>query len=264
MKFAIISDIHVGEEGEHKGVMRKLSRYSMQFLKDFIARMNVDIKPEFVVNLGDAISGKSAETNVQNLHTVLEALKQIESPVFNLVGNHEQWANTREELELALGLDSLYFSIDLGEYHLLFLLSESFQGADAEVGVEQKKWLKTDLEKSDKRTLVFIHHPLADQSQVGNFWFEGRENRALVGNRHEIRDIFETSGSVVAVFNGHTHWNKMDVHNGIPYFNITSIVENFRNDGTPSASYAIVDVDENEIHVDIVGEDRAHYTYAFT
>ena len=111
---------------------------------------------------------------------------------------------------------------------------------------------------SEERFLTFVRNDVRGRKR------RGRENRALVGNRKEIRDIFEESGKVIAVFNGHTHWNKMDVHNGIPYFNITSIVENFRNDGTPSASYAIVDIDENEIHVEIGGEDRAHYMYAFT
>ena len=86
---------------------------------------------------------------------------------------------------------------------------------------------------------------------------------ALVANRSEIRDIFEKSGKVLAVFNGHVHWNRMDIHNGIPYFNITSIVENFKNDDTPSESFAVVDLHHESITVDIRGNDSAHFQHSF-
>ncbi len=263
MKFAIISDIHLGQESEFKGVVRKLSRHSKRLLEKFIIDMNVDVRPEFVVNLGDLINDVEREEDIENLKYVLEQQKQLDCPVHNLVGNHEQWTLSREDMEGFYGMKPLYYSTDTDTHHLIFMLSEAGNGEDSYVGTEQLSWLQEDLEVTNKPTIVFTHHALADQDLTGNFWFEGRENRALVTNRDEVRNIFESSGKVIAVFNGHTHWNKMDVHNGIPYFTITSIVENYKNEDIPSESYAVIDVNEAEIKVDVRGNDTAQHTFTF-
>ena len=262
MKFAIISDIHVGEESEHKGVIRKLSRYSLKFLDDFIARMNTEVKPGFVVNLGDMINDVSYEADVKNLKLVLEALKRLTCPVFHLAGNHEQWTIEKKELESLIG-GPVHYSFDASAYHGIVLFSEAYKGEDSTIGDEQKTWLQKELQNTHKKILVFVHHSLADQDLTGNFWFDERPNRALIGNREEIRKIMEESGKVVAVFNGHVHWNRMDVHNGIPYFNIQSLVENFNSDGVPAECHAVVEIDDKGIDVDVVGTDKAHYQYEF-
>ena len=98
----------------------------------------------------------------------------------------------------------------------------------------------------------------------GNFWFENAPDKALLGNRKQIRKIFEESGRVKAVISAHQHWNKMFVHNGIPYFTITSLVENFTNDGLPSEAHTIVSLGDDKITVDVKGNDPAEYKLAFT
>jgi alkaline phosphatase len=263
MKFAIISDIHLGEEKESKGVIRKLTRYSKQFLQEFIEKMNVIEKPEFVANLGDSISDAEKEIDIANLTHVRDSLNGLSCPVYNLVGNHEQWTLNRAELQSLLNIKSLHYSVDCGDYHIVILFSEAFQGEDPTIGEQQRQWLLEDLANTTKKTLVFVHHSLAEQDLIGNFWFEGRPNRALIENRDEIRRILEDSGKVVGVFNGHVHWNRIDVHNGIPYFTINSIVENFKNDGMPSGSFALVDVTDERIEVEVRGADSAHYEFMY-
>jgi len=46
MKFAIITDIHLGPEGFHKGILRKVNKDVKIFLADFVKEMNKNIKPE--------------------------------------------------------------------------------------------------------------------------------------------------------------------------------------------------------------------------
>ncbi|MDB5237771.1 MAG: hypothetical protein JWM46_41 [Candidatus Kaiserbacteria bacterium] len=262
MRFAIISDIHVGDEAEYKGVVRKLSRHSVPFLTDFVEKMKGE-PLDLVVNLGDAINDVEHDVDVANLKMVLNKLDDLTVPVINLVGNHEQWAMNETELEEILGIESLYYSKDINGHHIVALHSEAFLGEDSKIGDEQKEWLVDDLKHTDLPAIVFIHHPLADQDLTGNFWFEGKPSRGLLSNRQEVREILERSGKVIAVFNGHTHWNKMNVHNDIPYFNINSIVENFRNDDTPSGCYALVTIDSKSVSVDIRGTDAQQYQFAF-
>ena len=83
----------------------------------------------------------------------------------------------------------------------------------------------------------------------------------MIHHREEIRKILEDSKKVRAVFNGHLHWNKMDVHNGIPYFNIQSLVENFKGEDQPSKTWAIVEITPKAINVDIQGADKQMYLH---
>lgn len=258
MKFAIVSDIHIGQEEEYKGVVRKMSRHSLSFLNSFIDKMNNEVKPLFVVNLGDSINDISHDVDVLNLKIAFGNLSKLNCPVYNLVGNHEQKTIEIDELEKLFNHKPLYYSFDQENYHFIVLFSER---KDLLVFDDQKNWLKKDLDNTNKKTVVFVHHALADQDLTGNFWFENNPKRSLVKNREEIRQILENSKKVVAVFNGHLHWNKMDVHNDIPYFNIQSLVENFKNEDIPSNSYAIIELTPEIIDVDIQGADREHYSY---
>jgi len=52
MKFAILTDIHLGPEGYYKGVLRKINKDAKVFLNNFITEMNDNVNPDFVVVLG--------------------------------------------------------------------------------------------------------------------------------------------------------------------------------------------------------------------
>lgn len=94
---------------------------------------------------------------------------------------------------------------------------------------------------------------MADQDLTGNPWFEGKPKQCLVSNRAEIRNIFSESNKIIASFNGHLHWDKQDYHDNIPYFTIQSLTENEEDKGIASKAYAIVNIDDNKINIDIKG-----------
>jgi hypothetical protein len=85
----------------------------------------------------------------------------------------------------------------------------------------------------------------------------------LLHNRKQLRKLLEHHGIVIAVFNGHQHWNRMHIHNGIPYFTITSLVENFRNDGVPNKAHTVVNLGSNQILVEVKGNDPAKFEFSF-
>ncbi len=108
-----------------------------------------------------------------------------------------------------------------------------------------------------------MHHSAADQDLRGNRWFEGRAHVCLVRERRKIRALLEAHGDVRAVFNGHLHWNHLDLIAGIPYVTVQSLIENLDDDapGRAAAAHAVVRVSDRRIVVEIEGAERARYQF---
>jgi hypothetical protein len=53
----------------------------------------------------------------------------------------------------------------------------------------------------------------------------------------------------------------MHVHNSIPYFTVTSLVENFNNDGIASKAHTVVNVNSSKIVVQVRGNDPAQFVF---
>lgn len=265
MIFAVISDIHLGPEGySDRGDLRKLAKHSKELVNDFVNTMNNKVHPSFVVQLGDVIEDDTPASDKKNYRDILELLSKLGCPLYNVVGNHDiKNLSEREIMELT-GQDTLYYAFNGHGYHFITLFSKRDEGGNITVSEPQVQWLAQDLIKTDLGVIVFIHHSLADQDLTGNYWFEGLPQHCLITNRQIIRKILENSGQVKAVINGHLHWNRMHIHNKIPYFNFQSLVENFRDNNIPSASYAIVELDDKQIKVKVVGNDPAHYLFSYS
>ena len=263
MRFAVINDIHHGREELSKGVNRKLSRYSKELLIEFIEKMNTEIKPDFLVQLGDVVQDANYEEDTKNFKEVVNELKKLNCPVYHLVGNHDYLNIPEKELLTILNYKTFWYSCDNDKYHLIFLYSRQRPKNNITVSDEQVRWFSKDLEETNKKTLIFIHHSLANQNIKGNFWFDGRPDHCLVKQREEIRALIENSGKVIAVFNAHLHWNNITVHKCIPYITVQSLVENFNNDEVPSKSFTIVDLNEKYIYVKVYGNDGMEYKHYF-
>lgn len=273
MKFAIINDMHIGplDSGHYKGVQRKLTAESERLIKRFVNEMNAEEHPEFVVNLGDSIEDiNDRSVDIKSFKKTIGLLSDLKMPAYTLVGNHDVRTLTQKEIAGMLGYDKMYYSFDSGDHHFTVLSFEmtgdhtrNLGAITADVPQEQIEWLGADLAKTNRPTVVFIHYGLAEDDMKGNFWFENAPHLALIGNRGEVRKMLEGSGRVKAVFSAHQHWNRMHVHNNIPYFTVTSVVENFNNDGVPSEAYTVVELNDDSIEVDVKGNDPAKYEFSF-
>lgn len=273
MKFAIINDTHVGPltSGYHKGVQRKLVSESERLVKDFVKRMNNEEHPEFVIHLGDLIEDvNNKAVDIQSFKKIISLLTPLKMPIKYLIGNHDIRTLTEKDISELLGYNHMYYSFDYGAFHFVALSFEMtgdhtrvVSDIRAAVYSDQVSWIKNDLSKTNKPTIIFIHYGLIDDDMKGNFWFESESHFAVLRNNEEIRNIFEKSGKVKAVISAHQHWNKMHVKNGIPYFIVTSMVENFNNDGVASEAYSIVELDEKKIVIDVRGNDPAHFKFNF-
>lgn len=260
MKLSIISDIHFGPERYHQGVLRKMGKQAPVFLNKFVVEMN-RAKPTFVVVLGDLIEDDCEVSDEKNITQIMKSLTKLECPVHYVAGNHDIQNIPEDKFVKLLDQDSLYYSFDQDNYHGIVLFAKSINHENAVVTEEQMTWLKHDLDKTKKKTIVFSHYALADQDLTGNYWYEGLPEACLVVNRKRVRDIFEQSKKVIGVFNGHLHWDKKHVHNNIPYFTIQSLIENENNQGAASEAHAVVDVTEDKINVGIRGNYPKKFLY---
>lgn len=253
MKIAIITDIHLGKESTNGEVVLKLSRFAQTELDNFINKVKENPQIEAVINLGDLIEDENYHQDATNYQKAIKNFKDIQKPVYHTIGNHEQVFLGDEDLRAWLGYEHLFFSFKLGCYLGIILYSEHKPGILPRIGISQIKWLKNELARTNLPVIVFVHHPLSDQSLIGNVWFENNNEACLIENRVEVRTILEASGKVKAVINGHAHWYNLTTHNGIPYITFQSLVENIGNN-TPAASWSILELEDGEVKFEIVEE----------
>lgn len=272
MKFAIINDTHVSspDTGYEKGIQRKLVGKSEKLIQNFVHEMNETEKPAFVVHLGDLIEDVGdKDKDMYYLKKTVSLLSGLKPKIYFLIGNHDVKTNSAGELAQIFGYKKMYYSWDYDDYHFVALSFErdmdekSPSYGTTHLTEEETKWLKADLAKTQKPTIIFSHYGLADDDMAGNFWFENIPDRAVLRDRSKIRKIFEDSGKVKAVISAHQHWNRMFVHEGIPYITITSLVENFHNDGEAAEAHTIVNLDKNNLSVAVKGNDPANYKFEF-
>ena len=262
MKAAFISDLHIGPAGLHGGVQRKLTQYSEPFAAEFIEKLD-SRKYDFAIQLGDLIEDADGETDRANLRRGTEILKRSSIPLYHVAGNHDTGHLTATELGRMLGLPCLYYSFQAGGCRLIVLHSVLAYPGDARTIIPpaQLVWLQDKLETGPGPVIVFVHHSLADQELAGNAWFDGRPEAALIENRREVRQILADSGKVVAVMNGHLHWNRIDHHDGIPYITIQSAIENFKNDGTPAHAWGEISLIGKKLQIEVFGSDKMTFQY---
>lgn len=260
MKFVIITDIHMGPEGFFNGVLRKITKDVKQFLDKFIDEMNDEVRPAFVVVLGDLIEDDNPENDKTNITFITKLFKKLDCPVYFAAGNHDLKNISEDELTSLFFQEKLFYSYDNDNYHFIVLFSKVVEKGNILISDEQIRWLKNDLEQTSKKCIIFVHHGLSEQNLKGNLWFEDRPEYCLVKNRKEIRNILEKSDKVLAVFNSHLHWDKMDLHNSIPYFTLQSLVENENDKGLPSQAFHVVSLNKDKINVEI----RGNYPKFFT
>lgn len=256
----MLADIHYGTDKQHEGRIKTLSSRALSLTRYLVTRMNNEIRPAFVVQLGDLIENDDAELDEENFETMIDALKQLSMPVYHVVGNQEQCNLDLKVISAKLKYPKLYYSFDSGDYHFVVLFVTSKSPDEIHVDTAQRKWLAEDLSKTLKPTVLFVHYPIDEPDLTDSFWLERNPNQCFVAERVDIRDTLSSSGKVIAVFNGHLHRNNLLSHGGINYVSLQSLVENMSAKGkTASETFAVVTLTDKEIRVEIEGLDPAEY-----
>jgi len=150
MKFAILTDIHLGPEGFYKGTLRKINSNVKYFLDNFVDDINNDVKPEFVIVLGDLIQEDNAENDKKNLAYIVNLLTKLEYPVYYATGNHDLKNISKDELAKIFRQNSLFYSFNSDSYHFIVLFSKRIRKGYTIIEDDQKNWLENDLKETNK------------------------------------------------------------------------------------------------------------------
>lgn len=262
--FALITDLHFGPEARFAGKLRKLTHHAERLSTAIAARLRDELRPDFLVNLGDDIEDEDRERDLERYRACQAILRSADCELINVAGNHDVVHLGQDDLNRMWGRSGpLYYSFDYGEFHFVVLHTLEKKDIDVSIPAAQLRFLEEDLQQTARPTIVFMHHSASEQDLRDSRWFSRRPDLALVRERKRLRDILEASGKVRAVFNGHVHRNHLDVIGGIPYVTLQSLIENIEDDapGTPAASFAIVNATLDRIDVRVEGNDRANYTF---
>ena len=262
-KIVIFSDIHYAPEipvSNGSKIGRKLINYSLPIVNKLVDKINNEIKPDIVINLGDLIEDFfDHDKDIININYIWNILKGIEMPFYSVTGNHDlRSMSDRVEIEKIMGYNHSTFSIDFKGYHFVFLGLDVDNQASTDFGGilkaqfiadEDLLWLKEDLKTTSLPVLVFTHFGLAEDDMKDNYWFESNPERALLGNRKELKEILKTNKNIMAVFSGHQHWTKYLNEDNIDYHVLGSLTENINDDGVPDGVYFEVRLEGSNVKV---------------
>lgn len=266
LTFGLVTDIHFGPNTRFEGKLRKLSRQAPELLDGFVRQMREAVRPDFVVNLGDVIEDDQPEIDGERYRAALERLRGAPGELVNVAGNHDTILLTPSAIVRAWDqpeAERLYYSFDRGGFHFVVLRTVERKDTDITIDDEQLGWLRTDLDGNRRPTVVFMHHSAADQDLANNRWFSRTEHIALLSDRATFRTLLRRHAHVVAVFNGHLHWNHLFVADGIPYVTLQSLVENLDEDapGRAAAAYAVARLTRETLSVEVGGLEPARYAF---
>lgn len=261
---ALVSDLHFGPEARFAGRLRKLTAHAGDLARAFVERMNAVVRPDLVVNLGDDLEDESHEADLARYSECQAILRGADGELVNVAGNHDLVNLSPADLLAVWGREGeLYYAFDRGQFHFVVLHTRERKDLEVSIDAAQLAWLERDLAATSLPTVVLMHHSAADQDLRGNRWFEGSPNLCLVKERRRLRELLASTGRVLAVFNGHLHWNHVDVHDGLPFVTLQSLVENLDEDapGRPAAAHAVVRLGPDRVVVEVEGAERARHEF---
>ncbi len=259
LRIGLITDIHLGPDMD-----TMLGTYAAELLDRFIEVMGRDFRPDLIVDLGDRINDVEPGGDREKIAAVRQRLLSIGVPVLSTYGTHDLKNVKPEEQRRLLGKRQDYESIDCRGFHIVGLNSQdpSINGLGGTISDGQVEWLRKDLQISQGPVLVFCHHPLDEQDLEPHWYFRKHPEYAHAVNRGRVREVFRDSGRIRGVFNGHMHWNHMEVIDNVPYITVGSLVCCGLTGGAPGGCYAEVLVEEQgTVQVEVKGRLPAKFRY---
>jgi len=190
MNIVLITDLHIGKEGE--------DTHGVDVRQNFLTILKA-IKTEatdYLVITGDLCYLDGDKAIYQ---WIKKQLDELDIPYDVIVGNHDSGEDIAAVFNYGESFQngSLYYKRQIKDWQALFL--------DTGVGSlskEQQQWLGQQLRESDERSIVFMHHPPI----ISGVSFMDA-NHALE-NRSEVQAILHTSKYPIPVFVGHYHVEK--------------------------------------------------------
>ncbi len=229
LRIAHITDVHIQHLlGAARGFERCLHHLQ-----------NLERKPDFIFNGGDAIMGLKQASLRQNekqfglFHEVL--LSENSLPVYHCIGNHDIWHSDKADFnseklrtqDLA-GLQKPYYSLSKKGWHFIVLDSvqsdHSKKNYVGRLDEEQLHWLQNELKSVSPETPVCLlsHIPILSAC----VFFDGKNYKGqtwqlsgswMHSDASELTELFYQYPNVKLALSGHIHLLDKVVYNKVTY-----------------------------------------------
>jgi len=198
--------------------------------------------PDFIIELGDFAEASDKFADYYKLWDSFPWDK------YHVIGNHEMdGGHSREQALEIRKMKSSWYSFDKGGFHFIVLdgndvKDENAKGYKQFIGAKQIEWLKDDLSEAGYPVVIFSHQGLVR--------YQGVEEEYGVENGEQVRKIIDDYNlktpdkRVIACFNGHTHWDYVEILNNVWYIHINSMSYNWLGESYAKIRYSD-EVDKN-------------------
>ena len=218
-----------------------------QRLTTFIAEAN-RVGPDFIIQGGDFCHPTPEAASF------LKTWNGFSGPKYHVLGNHDMDKGNKQQIMELWGMDKPYYSFDQSDFHFVVMdcnyILDGGNYVDYDkanfyidgsrrdlVNPEQIEWLREDLRKTKKQTIIISHQSFDD------VW-----TGYTVPNKLKVRAVIDAANraskrpKVIACFCGHHHLDHHMQINGVHYFHINSasyyyVGDGFGSDGS-KAMYA--------------------------
>jgi alkaline phosphatase len=239
LKVGLITDVHYAE-ADAKGT--RYYRESLGKMREAVDRLNRE-KVDVAVTLGDLIDTPNPPDVAKEtgfLKTITGELGKLNAPRHFVLGNHCVSGLTKEQFLAGCQQARSWYSFDRNGIHCVVLdacfradgvayVPGKFKWTDTEIPQTEREWLEADLKAAKGKVLVFVHQRL-DVPKNSDYG---------IHSAPAVRTILESSGKVLAVFQGHSHKNELQVINEIPYVTLAAMVE---GSGLQNSGYSVLGV----------------------
>lgn len=223
LKFALVSDTHFKQNGTNTTI--KMIGASDKLLEDTISQINENSDLDFVMITGDLIDSPLEKELTQ----ALKYVTKLNAPWYFAFGNHDRciggYLTTSVYLDILRNhnknftFKKSYYSFEPKKNYKVIVLDDIITDEITSMGYlgeEQMKWLKSELDKSKKDTvLIFMHIPVIEPFASPNH---------KLRNSSQVRSLIESYKNPIGVFQGHYHAARVVQHDNVLYVNTPAVV----------------------------------------
>lgn len=223
LKFANVSDTHFMTNSPNTTF--KMIGESPKLLDDTISQINETKDIDFTIFTGDLID-KPFE---KELRAFLDHVQNLNTPWYFAFGNHDRcvggYLATLVYLDMIRNANKnftfkkAYYSFEPKKNYKVIVLDDIISDqitSNGYIDEAQLKWLKNELDKSKKDTvLIFMHVPVIEPFSSPNHKLK---------NESQVMNLIESYKNPIGVFQGHYHAAKITQHNNVLYVNTPAVV----------------------------------------
>jgi predicted phosphodiesterase len=236
IRIGMVTDLHYADKEPTK---TRFYREALGKLDEAVEYFNRE-KPKLVIELGDLIDqADSVDQEMAWLQTIEARYARLTMPRHYVLGNHCVTTLTKAEFASQTGAAKTgHTSFDQDGIRFIILDAcyrrdgvpyerKNFSWQDTSIPKEELTWLQAELSGASGPVIILAHQRL------------DLDRAHSVKNAVEVRDLLESSGKVLAVFQGHSHKNDYQQIAGIHYVTLVAMVE---GSGLESSGYTMLDI----------------------